>query len=84
MVATGRIQIAFDNGMIRSNAAHGTGHMYLVVDVAARSQNELIIHGTRGVMHVDCYLQICTVRKRCRTEDGPADCRAAKTRRPRS
>jgi nucleoside-diphosphate-sugar epimerase len=27
-------------------------------------QNELIIHGTGGVIHVDCYLQICTVRKR--------------------
>jgi len=42
---------------------HGTGHMYLSWNVQP-VQNELIIHGTRGVMHVDCYLQICTVRKR--------------------
>ena len=26
-------------------------------------QNELIVHGTQGVMHVDCYLQILTLRK---------------------
>jgi predicted dehydrogenase/nucleoside-diphosphate-sugar epimerase len=41
----------------------GTGHMYLSWNVRP-IQNELIIHGTRGVIHVDCYLQICTVRKR--------------------
>jgi nucleoside-diphosphate-sugar epimerase len=26
-------------------------------------QNELVIHGTKGVMHVDCYLQVITLRK---------------------
>ena len=26
-------------------------------------QNELIVHGTRGVIHVDCYLQTVTVRR---------------------
>jgi predicted dehydrogenase/nucleoside-diphosphate-sugar epimerase len=26
-------------------------------------QNELVIHGSAGVMHVDCFLQTCTIRK---------------------
>jgi nucleoside-diphosphate-sugar epimerase len=26
-------------------------------------QNELIVHGTRGVLHVDCYLQTLSLRK---------------------
>jgi hypothetical protein len=34
-------------------------------------QNELIIHGTKGVMHVDCYLQVITLRK---TYPAPSRC----------
>jgi predicted dehydrogenase/nucleoside-diphosphate-sugar epimerase len=62
--ATGRDPyLTFDewHGLVRCEK--GTGHMYLSWNVQP-IQNELIIHGTRGVMHVDCYLQICTVRKR--------------------
>ena len=40
----------------------GTGHMYISWNVRP-IQNELVIHGTKGVMHVDCYLQIITLRK---------------------
>jgi predicted dehydrogenase/nucleoside-diphosphate-sugar epimerase len=63
-VATGRDpHLTFDewHGFVRCE--RGNGQMYLSWNVRP-VQNELIIHGTRGVVHVDCYLQICTVRKR--------------------
>jgi predicted dehydrogenase/nucleoside-diphosphate-sugar epimerase len=62
-VATGRDPyLTFDewHGFVQCD--RGIGHMYLSWNVKP-IQNEIIIHGTRGVMHVDCYLQICTVRK---------------------
>ena len=63
-VATGRDPyLTFDEWHGSVQCEKGTGHMYLSWNVQP-IQNELIIHGTRGVMHVDCYLQICTVRKR--------------------
>jgi predicted dehydrogenase/nucleoside-diphosphate-sugar epimerase len=65
-VATGRDPyLTFDEWHGSVQCDQGTGHMYLSWNVRP-IQNELIIHGTRGVMHVDCYLQICTVRKRLR------------------
>jgi predicted dehydrogenase/nucleoside-diphosphate-sugar epimerase len=63
-IATGRSpHLTFDewHGFVQCD--RGTGHMYMSWNVQP-IQNELIIHGTRGVIHVDCYLQICTVRKR--------------------
>jgi 2-alkyl-3-oxoalkanoate reductase len=45
----------------------GTGQMYISWNVRP-IQNELVIHGTKGVMHVDCYIQVITVRK---TYPGP-------------
>jgi predicted dehydrogenase/nucleoside-diphosphate-sugar epimerase len=63
-VATGRDPyLTFDEWHGTVQCEQGTGHMYLSWNVRP-IQNELIIHGTRGVIHVDCYLQICTVRKR--------------------
>ncbi len=63
-VATGRDPyLTFDEWHGSVQCDRGTGHMYLSWNVRP-IQNELIIHGTRGVIHVDCYLQICTVRKR--------------------
>ena len=65
-IATGRDPyLTFDewHGLVRCE--RGTGHMYLSWNVQP-IQNEHIIHGTSGVMHIDCYLQICTVRKRLR------------------
>ena len=44
------------------SAGKGTGQMYLSWNVRP-IQNEVIVHGTRGVMHVDRYLQTITVRK---------------------
>jgi predicted dehydrogenase/nucleoside-diphosphate-sugar epimerase len=62
--ATGRDPyLTFDEWHGSVQCERGTGHMYLSWNVRP-IQNELIIHGTRGVMHVDCYLQTCTVRKR--------------------
>jgi predicted dehydrogenase/nucleoside-diphosphate-sugar epimerase len=63
-VETGRDSyLTFDEWHGFVQCEKGTGHMYLSWNVQP-IQNELIIHGTRGVIHVDCYLQICTVRKR--------------------
>ncbi len=63
-VATGRDPyLTFDEWHGSIQCERGTGHLYLSWNVQP-FQNELIIHGTRGVMHVDCYLQICTLRKR--------------------
>lgn len=62
--ATGRDPyLTFDEWHGSVECEKGTGHLYLSWNVQP-IQNELIIHGTRGVIHVDCYLQICTLRKR--------------------
>jgi nucleoside-diphosphate-sugar epimerase len=63
-LSTGRhSQLTFDEWHAMVSCANGMGHMYLSWNVQPM-QNELIVHGTRGVMHVDCYLQTCTVRRR--------------------
>jgi 2-alkyl-3-oxoalkanoate reductase len=62
-MATGRDPyLTFDEWHGLVECEKGTGHMYMSWNVRP-IQNELIIHGTRGVIHVDCYLQVCTVRK---------------------
>jgi predicted dehydrogenase/nucleoside-diphosphate-sugar epimerase len=42
--------------------AKGTGTFCLSWS-ARPIRNELFVHGTRGVMHIDCFLQTCTVRR---------------------
>jgi predicted dehydrogenase/nucleoside-diphosphate-sugar epimerase len=42
--------------------AQGVGAFFLSWS-ARPIRNELFVHGTRGDMHVDCFLQTCTVRK---------------------
>lgn len=54
--------LVFDEWRTLVETAQGTGHMYISWNVRP-IQNELIIHGTKGVMHVDCYLQIISLRK---------------------
>jgi hypothetical protein len=44
------------NGAAWWIAGRGTGHIYISWNVRPM-QNEIIVHGIRGVMHVDCYLQ---------------------------
>lgn len=54
--------LVFDEWRTLVETDRGTGHMYISWNVRP-IQNELVIHGTKGVMHVDCYLQIITLRK---------------------
>ena len=59
---TGDANLVFDEWRTLVETDRGTGSMYISWNVRP-IQNELIIHGTKGVMHVDCYLQILTLRK---------------------
>jgi len=54
--------LVFDEWRGLLECERGSGHLYISWNVRPM-QNELIIHGTRGVMHVDCYLQTLTIRK---------------------
>jgi 2-alkyl-3-oxoalkanoate reductase len=54
--------LVFDEWRTLVETDRGTGQMYISWNVRP-IQNELVIHGTKGVMHVDCYLQIITLRK---------------------
>ncbi len=53
----------FDEWRVLARCEKGTGHAWLSW-TARPMQNELVIRGTRGVMHVDCFLQTCVVRKK--------------------
>lgn len=55
--------LTFDEWHALADCQNGSGHMYLSWNVKP-FQNELIVHGTQGVLHVDCYLQTCTLRRR--------------------
>src|ERR1041385_1134545 len=54
--------LVFDEWRAMVECERGAGQMYISWNVRLM-QNELVIHGTRGVMHVDCYLQTVTLRK---------------------
>jgi nucleoside-diphosphate-sugar epimerase/predicted dehydrogenase len=54
--------LVFDEWRAMVECERGAGQMYISWNVRPM-QNELVIHGTRGVMHVDCYLQTVTLRK---------------------
>jgi nucleoside-diphosphate-sugar epimerase len=54
--------LTFDEWRAVANCAKGTGYMYLSWNTRP-IQNELMIHGTKGVIHVDCFLQTCQVSK---------------------
>ncbi len=54
--------LVFDEWRGQLECEKGTAGLYISWNVRP-IQNELIVHGTRGVMHVDCYLQTLTVRK---------------------
>jgi 2-alkyl-3-oxoalkanoate reductase len=59
---TGDANLVFDEWRTLVETDRGTGSMYISWNVRP-IQNELIVHGTKGVMHVDCYLQTITLRK---------------------
>ncbi len=54
--------LVFDEWRAQLECEKGTGGLYISWNVRP-IQNELIVHGTRGVLHVDCYLQTLTLRK---------------------
>jgi predicted dehydrogenase/nucleoside-diphosphate-sugar epimerase len=56
------INLLFDEWRATVECERGIGGIYLSWNVRPM-QNELIVHGTRGVIHVDCFLQTCTLRK---------------------
>jgi predicted dehydrogenase/nucleoside-diphosphate-sugar epimerase len=58
----GDANLVFDEWRTLVETDRGTGQMYISWNVRP-IQNELVIHGTKGVMHVDCYLQVITLRK---------------------
>jgi nucleoside-diphosphate-sugar epimerase len=61
--STGRdVNLLYDEWRAHLECEKGTGQMYLSWNERPM-QNLLIVHGTRGVMQIDCFLQSCTVRK---------------------
>jgi nucleoside-diphosphate-sugar epimerase len=50
--------LTFDEWRADVECASGGGYMFLSWN-SRPMQNELWIHGTRGVLHVDCFLQVC-------------------------
>lgn len=54
--------LVFDEWRGLVECRRGTGQMYISWNVRPM-QNELIVHGTRGVLHIDCYLQTLNLRK---------------------
>jgi 2-alkyl-3-oxoalkanoate reductase len=54
--------LLFDEWRALVRCRRGTGQMYLSWNVRPL-QNEIIVHGTRGVIRVDCFLQTCTLRR---------------------
>jgi len=54
--------LAFDEWRTLVEAKRGTGQIYMSWNVNPM-QNELTIHGTEGVIHVDCYIQSLTIRR---------------------
>ncbi len=54
--------VFFDEWRGTVACAQGAGAFYLSWSTRP-IRNELFVHGTRGDMHIDCFLQTCTVRK---------------------
>jgi nucleoside-diphosphate-sugar epimerase/predicted dehydrogenase len=54
--------LVFDEWHGTVECARGVGHLYISWNVRPM-QNEIVVHGTRGVMHVDCYLQTIALHK---------------------
>ncbi len=55
--------LTFDEWRVLAECRKGVGQIYLSWNVNPM-QNELVIHGSKGVMHVDCYVQYLTVRRK--------------------
>src|SRR5579863_4842787 len=63
-LSTGRdVNLLYDEWTAAVECEKGPGHMYLSWNERPM-QNLLIVHGTSGVMYIDCFLQSCTIRKK--------------------
>ncbi len=61
--STGKdINLILDEWRATAECERGVGRLYISWNVRP-IQNMLIIQGTRGVMTVDCFLQVCSVRR---------------------
>ena len=54
--------LLFDEWRALVRCRRGTGQMYLSWNIRP-IQNQIVVHGTRGVIQVDCFLQTCTLRR---------------------
>ena len=54
--------LTFDEWRVEADCEKGTGYLYLSWN-SRPVQSELSIHGTRGVIHVDRFLQTCEITK---------------------
>ena len=54
--------LTFDEWRAEADCERGTGYMFLSWNTRP-IQNELFIHGTKAVIHVDCFLQTCQISK---------------------
>lgn len=62
--STGRNpSLFFDEWHAMASCEKGAGHLYLSWN-ALPMQNELVIHGTRAILRVDCYLQTLTMERK--------------------
>jgi nucleoside-diphosphate-sugar epimerase/predicted dehydrogenase len=59
---TGGSHVFFDEWRGTVACVKGAGAFYLSWS-ARPIRNEIFVHGTRGDMHIDCFLQTCTVRR---------------------
>ena len=55
--------LTFDEWRVLAECKKGVGQIYLSWNVNPM-QNELVIHGTKGVIHADCYVQYLTMRRK--------------------
>ncbi|MEZ5404559.1 MAG: NAD-dependent epimerase/dehydratase family protein [Bryobacteraceae bacterium] len=55
--------LTYDEWRVLAECEKGVGELYLSWNVNPM-QNELVVHGANGVMHIDCYIQMITVRRK--------------------
>ncbi len=61
--STGKdLYLTFDEWRSTIEAENGTGYMMLSWNNRP-VQNEIVVHGTKGVLRAECFLQVCTVKK---------------------
>lgn len=54
--------LTFDEWRSTAEGDNGTGYMMLSWNNRP-VQNEIVVHGTKGVLRAECFLQVCTVKK---------------------